>query len=97
MISIPVINYEAMDAKSFLSANVTVSGGEVMPFSNLLTRPLNVFHLQDSCGSGRVCRVAGAFFEDALPDLIAVASVTIIHPDDAFDRAPPPPTLTPPF
>ena len=60
-----------------------------------LTRPLNVFHLQDSCGSGRVCRVAGVFFEDALPELLSVASVAIIHPDDAFDRAAPPPSLIP--
>lgn len=54
--------------------------------SPYLTQPLNIFHVQDSCGSGRTCSVILHSFEESLAELSPFASIAIVHPDDAFDH-----------
>lgn len=60
-----------------------------------LTQSLNVFHFQDSCGSGRTCSIMLRSIEDELAELSPLASVTLVYPNDAFDKDTPPTSKVP--
>ena len=78
-----------MNFASLPSTRVTTGSDQTVPLSDLLTQPLNVFHLQDSCGSGRTCRIVLSSIEDSLFDMTKLASVRILFADDAFDKQSP--------
>lgn len=79
-----------LNPSAFLGLQGKTLSNETVSFSELLTQPLNVLHFQDSCGSGRTCRIVTKSIEDHLSELTKYASVTIIFADDAFDRETPP-------
>ena len=81
-----------MNLNSLSTTNVILEHDKIQPLPTLLTKNLNLLHFQDSCGSGRTCKIILTSLEESFADIIKLASVTVVFAEDAFDRNNPPKT-----